>query len=84
MVKKKYQKPFQTGTLCTYHNIAQGALFLALIRCQFGGIVSVGMSATAEFCCLLFPLLNLLHVPATALIVLGRRTTKKSTRKCKL
>lgn len=78
MVKKKYQKPFQTGTLCTYHNIAQGALFLALIRCQFGGIVSVGMSATAEFCCLLLPLFNLLHVPATALIMLGRRTTKRS------
>lgn len=48
-------------------------MFLALIWCQFGGVVRVGMSTTAELSSLLLPLLNLLHMPTAALIMLWKK-----------
>lgn len=58
---------------CTYHNATQGALFLALIWCKFGGIVRISMSTTAELSSLLLPLLDLLHMSPAALIVLWKK-----------
>lgn len=58
---------------CTYHNTAQGALFLALVGCQFGGVVCVSMSTAAELSGFLLPLLDLLHMPTAALIVLWKK-----------
>lgn len=62
---------------CTYHNAAQRALFFAFIWCQFGGIVCVSMSTTAELSSLLLPLLNLLHMPTAALIMLRKKESRK-------
>lgn len=56
----------------TYHDAAQGALFLALIWCQFGGVVCVSMSTTAELSSFFLPLLNLLHMPPAAFIMLWK------------
>lgn len=54
----------------TYLDAAQGALFFALVRRQLGGVVRVGVSTAAELSGLLLPLLDLLHVPPAALVVL--------------
>lgn len=54
----------------TYLHAAQGALLLALVRRQLGGVVRVGVPTAAELSGLLLPLLHLLHVPAAALVVL--------------
>lgn len=54
----------------TYLDAAQGALFFALVRRQLGGVVRVGVSTAAELSGLLLPLLDLLHVPPAALIML--------------
>lgn len=48
-------------------------MFLALIWCQFGGIVCVSMSSTAELSSFLLPLFNLLHMPSAALIMLWKK-----------
>lgn len=54
----------------TYLDAAQGALLLALVRRQLGGVVRVGVPTAAELGGLLLPLLDLLHVPPAALVVL--------------
>lgn len=64
----------------TYLDAAQRALLLALVRRQLGGVVRVGMPTAAELGGLLLPLLDLLHVPAAALVVLQQRATNGLTR----
>lgn len=65
----------------TYHNTTKWALFLALVRCQFRGIVSVRMSTTAELSSFLFSLLYLLHMPSAALVMLGE--IQKQWKQCR-
>lgn len=68
----------------TYLDAAQGALFFALVRRQLGGVVRVGVSTAAELSGLLLPLLDLLHVPPAALVVLqgGGRNRKTGADSC--
>lgn len=61
----------------SHHNTAKGALFLALIGSEFGGVVRVGVPAATQLGRLLFPLLDLLHVSTAALVML--RTEKSRT-----
>lgn len=61
----------------SHHNTAKGALLLALVGSEFGSVVRVGVTAAAQLGCLLFPLLDLLHVSAAALVMLWARSGRK-------
>lgn len=54
-------------------------MLLPFIRGEFGGVVRVGVSSAAQLGGLLFPLLDLLHVSAAALVVLKQVQHASST-----